>query len=121
LILPILNEVGLDITLEIYPEYANIHTQVFIRVKDLPVEDKLRDLRQIHLNALIKIKGVVTKRTGVFPELAKIFFRCSCGDIKGPIYHNTENEAKSYMGQCVLCQSNGPYTIDEQHTIYKNY
>jgi DNA replication licensing factor MCM2 len=64
---------------------------------------------------------VVTKRTGVFPELAKIFFRCSCGDIKGPIYHNTENEAKSYMGQCVLCQSNGPYTIDEQHTIYKNY
>ena len=26
LILPILNEVGLDITLEIYPEYANIHT-----------------------------------------------------------------------------------------------
>jgi DNA replication licensing factor MCM2 len=47
-----------------------------VRIRDLPVEDKLRDLRQIHLNALIKIKGVVTKRTGVFPELQKIFFRC---------------------------------------------
>lgn len=69
LILPSLNQVGFDITLEIYPEYAKIHNAVFIRVKDLPVEDRLRDLRQIHLNALIKIRGVVTKRTGVFPEL----------------------------------------------------
>ena len=72
-----------------------------MRVKDLPVEDKLRDLRQIHLNALIKIRGVVTKRTGVFPEQFKIFFRCQCGDIKGPFYHNTENEARLNVGQCI--------------------
>ena len=76
LILPILNEVALDVTLEVYSEYLNIHNEVFIRIGDLPVEDKLRDLRQIHLNALIKIRGVVTKRTGVFPELSKMFFRC---------------------------------------------
>lgn len=76
LILPILNDVAMDITLEIYPEYNKIHDSIFVRVKELPVEDKLRDLRQIHLNALIKIRGVVTKRTGVFPELSKIFYRC---------------------------------------------
>jgi DNA replication licensing factor MCM2 len=69
LILPILNEIGLELALEIYPRYDEIHKEIFIRVKDLPIEDKLRDLRQIHLNAMIKIKGVVTKRTGVFPEL----------------------------------------------------
>ena len=62
--------------LEAYPEYYKIHSEVFIRIKALPVEDKLRDLRQMHLNALIKIRGVVTKRTGVFPELHKIYFRC---------------------------------------------
>lgn len=87
LILPILNEVALDLVGEVYPDYYKIHSEVYIRIKDLPVEDKLRDLRQIHLNALIKIRGVVTKRTGVFPELQKMFFRCVCGDLKGPIYH----------------------------------
>jgi DNA replication licensing factor MCM2 len=67
IMLPILNEVANDTVLEVYPDYSNIHDQVFVRVRDLPVEDKLRDLRQVHLNALIKFKGVVTKRTGVFP------------------------------------------------------
>jgi len=46
----------------------SIHPEIYVRVRDLPVEDKLRDLRQVHLNALIKFKGVVTKRTGVFPQ-----------------------------------------------------
>jgi DNA replication licensing factor MCM2 len=45
LILPILNNIGLDLALEIYPRYDEIHKEIFIRVKDLPVEDKLRDLR----------------------------------------------------------------------------
>lgn len=121
LILPILNDVGFELATEIYPRYYDIHKEIFIRVKDLPVEDKLRDLRQIHLNAMIKIKGVVTKRTGVFPELQKIYFRCSCGDLKGPMFHNTVNEARQYLGQCVLCQSNGPYIIDDVNTLYRNY
>ena len=103
LILPILNEVGFELALEVYPRYNDIHKEIYIRVKDLPVEDKLRDLRQIHLNAMIKIKGVVTKRTGVFPELQKMYFRCVCGDLKGPVFHNTINEAKFSLGQCVLC------------------
>lgn len=66
-ILPILNQVAFDLVQEVYAEYHKIHKDIFIRVRDLPVEDKLRDLRQIHLNALIKIRGVVTKRTGVQP------------------------------------------------------
>lgn len=121
LILPIMNEVAFELVGEVYPDYYKIHNEVYIRVKDLPVEDKLRDLRQIHLNALIKIRGVVTKRTGVFPELQKMFFRCACGDLKGPIFHQNPYEAKQFIGQCILCQSNGPYTLDDVHTIYRNY
>jgi DNA replication licensing factor MCM2 len=64
-----------------------------VRIRDLPVEDKLRDLRQQHLNALIKIRGVVTKRTNVFPQLKESYYRCiHCGDVKGPIYHNNNDE-----------------------------
>ena len=33
------------------------------------MSDNLRDIRQIHLNGLIKVTGVVTRRTGVFPQL----------------------------------------------------
>lgn len=89
IILPILNIVAYEITLELFPEYNKIHREIFVRIGNLPVEDKLRDLRQINLNALIKIRGVVTKRTNVMPELNKLFFRCVCGDIKGPIIHSS--------------------------------
>ena len=121
LILPILNEVALDVTLEVYSEYLNIHSEVFIRIGDLPVEDKLRDLRQIHLNALIKIRGVVTKRTGVFPELNRMFFRCVCGDVKGPFFNTNKQDARMSIGQCVLCHAVGGYQLDEVKTVYRNY
>ncbi len=45
LMLTILNEVAFDVLEQLYPDYNQIHSQVFVRVKDLPVEDKLRDLR----------------------------------------------------------------------------
>jgi DNA replication licensing factor MCM2 len=94
LMIPILNEVSLEVTLELFSEYYQIHSTIYARIRDLPVEDKLRDLRQIHLNALIKIRGVVTKRTGVFPEYNMIWYRCSCGDSRGPIFHNNAHEGK---------------------------
>lgn len=45
LVLPILNDVALELVTEVYPEYQKIHKDVYVRVRDLPVEDKLRDLR----------------------------------------------------------------------------
>jgi DNA replication licensing factor MCM2 len=73
------------------------------------------------LNALIKIRGVVTKRTGVYPELKTMFFRCPCGDLKGPFTHNSVNEAKQYIGQCVICQAVSGFQLDEVRTLYRNY
>jgi DNA replication licensing factor MCM2 len=45
LMLPILNEVAMDVTSELYPDYPRVHDQIFVRVRDLPVLDNLRDLR----------------------------------------------------------------------------
>ena len=45
LILPILNEVCFEVTLELFSDYHVIHSTIYARIKDLPVEDKLRDLR----------------------------------------------------------------------------
>ena len=58
----------------------------------------------LNLNALIKIKGVVTKRTAVFPELREKYFRCgSCGDLKGPLYHNNSEDPLKTLGMCAGC------------------
>lgn len=119
--LPILNTVAAEIVQEIYPDYAEFHQEIFVRIHDLPVEDKLRELRQVHLNALIKFRGVVTKRTQVFPQFSRIYFRCQCGDVKGPIYDYDPVEAKKSLNQCIVCQQRGPYQIDDVNTLYRNY
>lgn len=76
LIIPMFNVVALELVTEMYPDYPNTHSHIFVRIDNLPVEDKLRELRQVHLNALVKFRGVVTKRTGVFPEYSEMYFTC---------------------------------------------
>lgn len=117
------NDVAGFLVNELYPDYHKLHRDIFVRVKDLPVEDKLRDLRQVHLNALIKIRGVVTKRTAVFPELKDLYFKCAnCGDIKGPLLNTSyEQDQKQFLGNCIHCQKKGPYYLEESRSIYRNY
>lgn len=120
-LLPILNQVALEVVCELFPEYNEIHSEIFVRIKKMPIEDNLRDLRQTNLNSLIMIKGVVVKRTQVFPELLKMHFRCQCGDVKGPFLHNSSNDVRNFLGTCVMCHQKGPYSLDESLTIYRNY
>ena len=61
--IPILNSVACEIVQEIFPDYTDLYQEIYVRINELPVEDKVRELRQVHLNALIKFRGVVTKRT----------------------------------------------------------
>lgn len=119
--LPILHQTAAEIVAEVYPDYRSFFPEIFVRVRDLPVEDKLRDLRQVHLNALVKFRGVVTKRSGVYPQCSTMYFRCACGDLKGPTSHNNVYEAKQMLGTCIRCQRIGPYTLDEIETLYKNH
>lgn len=91
-----------------------------MRVTDLPISDQIRDIRQSHLNALIRIGGVVTRRTGVFPQLQSVKYDCvKCAFVIGPLAQNGESEIK--MGSCPQCQSKGPFTVNVQETIYRNY
>lgn len=45
LILPIFNEVAFELVNEVFPNYQNVHKEIYVRIFDLPIEDKLRDLR----------------------------------------------------------------------------
>lgn len=37
------------------PDYSDIHPEIHVRISELPVKEMIRDVRQIHLNALVKV------------------------------------------------------------------
>lgn len=66
LIFPELNKVVREVVLKMYPEHDNISKEFHVRVSGLPYLDKLRDLRHRNIGHLLKIQGVVTKRSAVY-------------------------------------------------------
>lgn len=104
-----------------YPNYELIHPEIHVRISDLPVQYTLRQLRQSHLNCLVRVSGVVTRRTGVFPQLQMVKFTClKCGVTLGPFaQESTSSEVK--LTFCQNCQSRGPFTVNSEKTVYRNY
>ena len=119
-VLKIFDQVAMDVTLLHYPDYERIHSEIHVRISDLPVHYTLRQLRQTHLNCLVRVTGVVTRRTGVFPQLKYVRFDCTkCGVTLGPFQQESNVEVK--ISYCQNCQSRGPFTLNSERTIYRNY
>ena len=119
-ILPIFDEVAFDVILLYYPSYDRIHPEIHVRVADLPTSLTLRDLRQSHLNSLVRVSGVVTRRSGVFPQLKYIKFDClSCGEVLGPFWQDANREVK--ISYCSNCNRRGPFRVNSEQTVYRNY
>ena len=118
--LKIFDQVALDTTLLHYPDYERIHQEIHVRITDLPINYTLRQLRQSHLNCLVRVSGVVTRRSGVFPQLKYVKFDCTkCGTTLGPFPQDSNVEVK--ISFCQECQSRGPFTLNTEKTIYRNY
>ncbi|KAL0036084.1 hypothetical protein WJX79_002039 [Trebouxia sp. C0005] len=95
IVMELLHQVAKEVVLLEYPEYENIHKDIFVRV-EATIEENIRDLRQHHLNSLIR-----------------------CSFVVGPFFQNTENEIK--VGACPSCQSQGPFELNVAETVYRNY
>ncbi|KZT24251.1 MCM-domain-containing protein [Neolentinus lepideus HHB14362 ss-1] len=118
--LEIFDEVALTAILVYYPNYERIHSEVHVRITDLPLITSLRDLRRADLNNLVRVTGVVTRRTGVFPQLKYVKFDCKkCGAVLGPFYQDSTRETK--ISYCPNCESKGPFSVNSDQTIYRNY
>ena len=119
-VLNIFDQVAMDVTLLHYPDYQRIHSEIHVRISDLPIHYTLRQLRQTHLNCLVRVTGVVTRRTGVFPQLKYVRFDCTkCGVTLGPFQQESTVEVK--ISYCQNCQSRGPFTLNSEKTVYRNY
>ena len=118
--LKLFDDVAMDVVLLHYPDYERIHSEIHVRIFDLPVHYTLRQLRQSHLNCLVRVSGVVTRRSGVFPQLKYVKFDCTkCGVTLGPFQQESNVEVK--ITYCQSCQSRGPFTLNSEKTVYRNY
>jgi DNA replication licensing factor MCM2 len=121
-VLKILNTVANHHVASRFPEYKNIHKEIFVRITDLPQSEGIRDLRQEHLNQLIKVTGVVTRRTTVLPQLSVVKFECgTCGALIGPVSVNERANNVVKPNNCPTCEAKGPFHINQSQTIYRNY
>lgn len=119
-VLEVMEDVAKNVVFDLHPNYKSIHQKIYVRITNLPVYDQIRNIRQIHLNTMIRIGGVVTRRSGVFPQLQQVKYDCNkCGAILGPFFQNSYSEVK--VGSCPECQSRGPFTVNIEQTIYRNY
>ncbi|RMZ77593.1 hypothetical protein DV737_g4243, partial [Chaetothyriales sp. CBS 132003] len=119
--LRIFDRAAFDVVKLHYPNYELIHPDIHVRISDLPVRYTLRQLRQSHLNCLVRVSGVVTRRTGVFPQLQLIYFKCqACHASLGPFaQESTTSEVK--LTYCSNCSKKGSFTVQGEKTIYRNY
>merc|ERR1719495_371951 len=119
-VLEIFDEAAKTVVLNMFPHYERIAKDIHVRISELPLEEDLRSLRQLHLNQLIRTSGVVSGSSGVLPQLSMIKYDCvKCGYIVGPFYQSQNEETKP--GTCPECQSLGPFEINMEETLYKNY
>ncbi|KLO19458.1 MCM-domain-containing protein [Schizopora paradoxa] len=118
--LEIFDEVALAVVLISFPHYERIHSEIHVRITDLPSTVTLRDLRRTHLNNLVRVSGVVTRRSGVFPQLKKVHFDCKrCGVTLGPFIQESSKEIS--ISYCPQCEKKGQFRVNQEQTVYRNY
>ncbi len=116
-ILDIFDEVALSVVLISFPHYERIHSEIHVRITDLPSTVTLRDLRRTHLNNLVRVSGVVTRRSGVFPQLKKVHFDCkNCGVTLGPFIQESSKEIS--ISYCPQCEKKGQFKINQEQVLF---
>ncbi|ODM92016.1 DNA replication licensing factor mcm2 [Orchesella cincta] len=73
------------------------------RIINLPLTEHIRSLRQLHLNQMVRVTGVITSSTGVLPQLSIAMYDCvPCDTVLGPFIQTQGEETKP--SHCVECQ-----------------
>ncbi len=132
----VLNEAATRHTMRLFRSYGEIQDEIHVRVSELPIIDSLRGLRRTHLDRLVRVTGVVTRRSSIYPQLKLAYYECvKCKDILGP-YRIDESSVMSSSGpdgsskdaatihqpsSCTRCEGSGPFRLNATKTQYRNY
>ena len=91
--------------LEIFDKAANSFV-LYVRIGELSLLEDLFSLRQLHLNQIICVNGVVSGCSGVLSQLSMFKLnRVKCGYVGGPFYQSQNRESKPET--CLKCKSLG--------------
>lgn len=117
----IFNKAAYELVCERQSNFSTLWSnEVYVRLENIPMTDTLRSLNKSSLEMLINIKGVVTRRTAVFPQLKQVMYDCSrCGNAVGPFFVNDDVEFR--LDSCPNCRSKGGMSVNARQTIYGNY
>ena len=103
----------MEVTLSGFEDYDKIFEEIHVRIANVPQSENLRDLRQTHLSTMVKVTGVVTRRTAVYPQLRYVKYMCvKCGATLGPFYQDNDREIQ--IRKCANCQSKGPFSLNSE-------
>lgn len=120
-ILNVLDEVATELAKSLFSmRYKNNEEKfsIKVRITNLPSCDNLRDLRQSHLNCLVKVRGVITRRSDVLPQVISLSQDClSCNTKLGPFMR--EDDQSLSIDLCPNCNKKGPF--DNQVVEYRNF
>ena len=122
-ILPILHDTALQLVRERYDVYKEKGKEVAVRIQNFPVMDQIRNLRGFHVNRLVNVSGVVTRRSTLLPCLKVLFVDCmQCGFLCGPFEVSGNEDMKMPApNHCAQCQSRGPFQVNREEAIYRNF
>ena len=122
--LSVLNEAATRHTLMLFPAYNVIKTEIHVRIDRIPITDSLRDLRRSHLDCLVKVQGVVTRRNAVTPQLQLAYYTCvSCNYIQGPFQVDglgPDAAAVHKPDECPSCEGD-KIKLHPTKSVYCNY
>jgi DNA replication licensing factor MCM2 len=119
--LQILNEAATRHVFTLFTSYHAIQPEIHVRISQVPIMDSLRDLRRSHLDCLIKIGGVVTRRSAVYPQMQLSYYICqTCQKTQGP-YRN-ESVGPAYVpSECSTCEQATTFKLHPTLSKYRNF
>ena len=119
--LDVLNEAATRHTVMLFPSYNIIQSEIHVRLSDVPILDSLRELRRSHLGCLVNVHGVVTRRSGVYPQLQIAHYTCqSCKRTLGPF--RVEASGNSYTPEsCPSCEQGSSFKLHPTLSQYRNF
>jgi DNA replication licensing factor MCM2 len=114
-------------TFMLFPSYKEIKDHVHVRISDVPIMDSLRDLRRTHLEHLVKVHGVVTRRGGVYPLLLYPVYKCMNKQCNFFIFpdenvHERVGKDAGHRAQpeaCPHCEGS-QFKLDNMKSVYGN-
>jgi len=107
-----------EILNEKFPEADMPEMRLMARMFNLEKENKLRELDPMDIDKLISIKGMVTRTSGVIPDLKVAFFECAVCETSQSVYIDRGQIAEPQICINPACQAKNNMRIVHNRCVF---